>query len=330
MTDMVSGPGHRNPVTATLAGILDLFGWGGGLPPSPESERLDGRTCLVTGANSGLGKAVAIALARRGGHVLMACRSGIPEAGEDVKREARSPAVAMLPIDLADLDSVHALCDELHRRRVQLDVVVLNAGLMPAHARRTAQGFEVMFGVHFLANRLLLHRLLEDGVIAPAAERPPRIVFVSSETHRSADPIDFEHFGAFVDYGPRTGLKQYASTKLHMCTLATELSRRLNPEGETRVAVHALCPGPINSNIAREAPAIVKPLLGPVMRLFFRAPAAAAEPVVYLACAREIEGRTGLYLHMMRDKAASDQARDAENGRRLWEASAALLRPYLR
>ena len=98
---------------ALLKAIVDRFTQRKILRPVPESVRIDGKICLVTGANSGLGKAVAIDLAKRGGHVLMACRGGHPEAGEDVRRSSGSGTVEMLKVDLADLDSVHALSDEL-------------------------------------------------------------------------------------------------------------------------------------------------------------------------------------------------------------------------
>ena len=329
-----SGVGHRNAASATLTGILDLFSRKGRIAGLAPDERLEGRVCLVTGASSGLGKAVAGELARRGAHVILACRSGIPAVGEEVRRASGGGSVEMVHVDLADLRSVHDLCDDLARRGVQLDVGVLNAGLMPRRARRTTQGFEVMFGVHFLANRLLIERWLADGVIRPATEASvprPRVVFVASEAHRSAEPIDWDRFGEFVDYGLRDGMGQYASSKLHMCTFASELSRRLvDARGEATVSVHTLCPGPVASGIAREAPAALKPVLGPLMKIFFRSPEAAAEPVTYLACARSIEGMTGLYLHMMREKPMSADASCPENGARIWEHSDRLLKPHRR
>jgi NAD(P)-dependent dehydrogenase (short-subunit alcohol dehydrogenase family) len=259
----------------------------------------------------------------------MAVRSGIPEAGEEVKRRSGSDAVEMLHVDLADLRSVHALADTLRDSGRRIDVLVLNAGLMPANSHRSAQGYEVMFAVHFLANRLLVDRLLEDGVIVsgPATEGAPlpRIVFVSSESHRSAEPIDFDRFGEYVAYGIRDGMAQYGSTKLHMCTLACELSRRLNPDGNVRVAVHALCPGPVNSNITRDAPGWLKPVLDLVLGVFFQSPEKATPPVVHLACSQQLEGETGVYLHMMRRKDPSPDALDPAKGALLWEKSAKLL-----
>ena len=321
---------YKKITNAVSSAIIDRFSNAGLIAPVAPSVRIDDKTCLVTGANSGLGKAVAIDLARRGGQVLMACRGGHPEAGEDVKRLAGSARVEMLKVDLADLESVHRLCDELGRRGVRLDIAVLNAGLMPLNARPSRQGFELMFAVHFLANRVLLDRFIGDGVIAPTGrpDNAPRIVFVASETHRSAGPIDFERFGAFTDYGLKDGLKHYGLSKLHSCTLAQELSRRLNPGDEVRIAVHSLCPGPINSRIAREAPAYMKPLLSPIMGLLFAGPEKAARPVIHLCCAAETGRKTGIYLHMMREKKPSPLAMDASAGARLWEASEALVAKY--
>ena len=95
-------------------------------------------------------------------------------------------------------------------------------------------------------------------------------------------------------------------------------------QGSVRVAVHALCPGPINSAIAREAPLLLKPLLAPVMQVFFASPARAAAPVIYLCCPAAAGQRTGIYLHMMPEKELAAEARDPDTGARLWAESEAL------
>ncbi|MGB5192695.1 MAG: SDR family NAD(P)-dependent oxidoreductase [Polyangiales bacterium] len=328
---------HSNPFTAVLSGLLDQRSQEPKVGPVPPDSRLDGRTCLVTGANSGLGKGIAIRLAKRGAHVIMACRSGIPEAGEDVRIASGNENVEMIQVDLSDFDSIRAFCDELRDRKVILDVAVFNAGVVPVKARKNKHGFELMFAVNFLAKFVVLDRLLRDGVIPnevygnnSRANDPPRIIFVSSETHRSSMPIDFETFGAPIEYGVADGVKYYGLSKLHLTTYFHELSRRLNPEGSAQpdVCVHALCPGAVNSNMAREAPAWLKPILKPVMALFFQSPEKASIPADYLVCSEEMGRKTGVYMHMMRVKESSPASMDPDKGALLWSKTEALLREH--
>ena len=332
----MGGRSHDNPLSAVLSGLLDQRSREARISPVPSDVRLDGRTCLVTGANSGLGKAIAIRLAKRGAHVIMACRSGIPEAGEDVRRESGSDDVEMMEVDLSDFDSIERFCDELRNRNVTLDAAVFNAGVVPVTSRTNKHGLELMFAVNFLAKFVLLHRLLRDGVIPNAvygknsrADDPPRVIFVSSETHRSSIPIDFDHFGEPVEYGVADGVKYYGLSKLHLTTYFQELSRRLNQDGASPdVCVHALCPGAVNSNMAREAPIWLKPILKPVMALFFQSPEKASIPVDYLVVSDEMGRKTGAYMHMMRVKESSEASMDPKRGALLWSKSEELLRTH--
>lgn len=326
---------HRNPITAVLSGVLDQRSKEPKVTPVGPEVRLEGRTCLVTGANSGLGKGIAIRLASRGAQVIMACRSGIPEAGEDVRRASGNENVEMIRVDLSDFDSIDAFCDGLRDRKVTLDVAVFNAGVVPVTARTNKHGLELMFAVNFLAKFVVLDRLLRDGVIPNAAyggnsraDDPPRVIFVSSETHRSSIPIDFDAFGEPVDYGVADGVKYYGLSKLHLTTYFQELSRRLNPDGGTDVCVHALCPGAVNSNMAREAPAWLKPVLKPVMAVFFQSPEKASIPVDYLVASEEMGEKTGAYMHMMRIKEPAEAAMDPEKGALLWSKTEELLRKH--
>lgn len=295
--------------------------------PVPQRVRIDGKTCLVTGASSGLGKAAAAELARRGGNMILACRPGHAEIPDEIRRLSGSETVELMEVDLADLASVQRFCDRLAERGTRVDIALLNAGVMPRTARRTPQGYETMFAVHFLANRVLIDRWMQDGVIQPRSDggEVPRIVFVTSEQHRSASPIDFDRFGTYTDYGLKDGVRHYGASKLVQCTFATELSRRLNPGGGVEVAVHSMCPGGVATNIAREAPSLMKPVLNAVFRRLFQSPEQAIGPVIYLCCAEEAGKATGMYLHMMQRKPVSDTAADPENGSRLWAASEAMV-----
>ncbi len=295
--------------------------------PVPDDVWIDGKTCLVTGANSGLGRAAAVELARRGGSMILACRPGRDTICDEIKRESGSESVELVEVDLADLRSVHRCCDELRDRGVRIDIALLNAGLMTPTARQSPQGYDTMLAVHFLANRVMIDRWLADGVIDPSQSdsETPRIVFVSSEAHRSSADLDIERLDAFTPYGMKDAMRHYGLSKLALCTYATELSRRLNPGDGVEVAVHSLCPGGVATNIAREAPPMLKPIVDPVLRRLFRSPADAIDPVIYLCCAPEAGSCTGLYLHLMHRKQVSERASDPANGTKLWDASQVLV-----
>lgn len=327
------GAGYGGAVVATATGILDLFRRQDSLLPVGPEVRLDGKTALVTGATSGLGKAVARDLARRGARLILPARSQIPQLADELARETGNRSVEMLRADLDDLDSVVALTDELARRRETLDLVVCNAGMVSKKARRTRQGFETMLGVHYVANHVLTLRLLKSGVIPNGVfarngrqgSAIPRVVFVASETHRSADRFSLD----FQDWGLTDAIHHYGVSKLALVTYAVELSRRLQTEHGPSVAVHSLCPGPVNSKIAREVPDLFKPLLDPVMGAFFRSPEEAMDPVLFLALAPEVAGDTGWYLHLMKRKTSSPASLDPLNGQRLWEQAQARLAQWL-
>jgi NAD(P)-dependent dehydrogenase (short-subunit alcohol dehydrogenase family) len=297
---------YDGALAATIGGIADRLRQRKDVLALGEDDRLDGKTCLVTGANRGLGLAIATELGRRGAHVICACRASAPRiAGSN---EA-------LSLDLADLASVEKAVDALAGRKI--DVAILNAGIVPKEARRTRDGFDEGFQVNYLANVLLVRRLLQRGLMSPANAR---IVFVSSESHRSAPPIDWDRLGVFRPWGMQDAVAQYGVAKLLLQTFTEELARRT-----PSVAVHSLCPGAVRTDIGREAPPWVRPVLALTMRAFFKDPKLAARPVVYLAASSAIEGATGLYLHADRRREPSAQAVDAEHGRQLWERSEQML-----
>lgn len=332
-----SGVHTENPALAVLTGMVSLVSKTDTMPPLGPEYRLDGKTVLITGANVGLGRAIAEDLARRGARLLLACRSGIPEAGEQISALTGNSQIEMLRVDLSDLRSVAALTDTLAERNEKIDVLIGNAGVMPAHATPSAQGYELMYAVHVFANALLARRLLAQGVIANdvfarngrKGSDVPRIIFVASESHRSSTGLDVERLGALVPYGVTDGTKHYGDSKLALVTYARALSRALAPNGVASVGVHTLCPGPVDTQIARNAPAFIKPVLGPIMRRAFASPESAARPVTILAAAPELSGETGWYLHMLRRRELSPWALDDAHADAVYERVESILAPYL-
>ena len=232
-----------------------------------------------------------------------------------------------LLVDLSDLASIDRLVEDLARRGVRLDRLVLNAAIVPLDARSTPQGLDEMFVVNYLSSFVLVTRLLEEGVLP--RDRPeggvPRVIFVASEAHRWSEDLVLDGLDRPRDGSARRVLDWYGTYKLMLATFAWELARRLSVDGVPRVAVFALCPGAMRTNIARELPAPLRAPLGVVMRLFFQDPFVADEPVLHLACSRALEGRTALYLHRMARKEIDARAADPESGRALWAHSEAVL-----
>ena len=322
---------HTGVFQAAVTGITDRFKKENCVALPGTDVRLEGRTCLVTGANSGLGFASAVQLAERGARIIMACRSHIPEALERLKKESGSDNAEILPLDLSDKSSINSFCGRLKGRRI--DLAVMNAGTVTQKARKLLSGFDQMFFVNYLGNVILLEKLLSDGTIPnsrmggnplPEGDLRPRIIFVSSESHRDPDAIDFDNLGRFRDYGLKESIKEYGYTKLLLSTYAAELSRFLNPGARTDISVNHLCPGAVNTNIAREAPKFFQPLLKLTFLVFFRSPKKAAAPVIYLASSPEIEGEKSVYLHVLTRKKPSPVVLDPENGRKLRTRSLAL------
>jgi retinol dehydrogenase 12 len=206
-----------------------------------------GRTFLVTGGNTGIGRATAVALARAGGRVFIACRSAAAgeAAAAAIKTDSGSDAVWLLPLDLASLESVRSCAAAFLSSDEALHVLVNNAGVGGGRGV-TADGFETHFGVnhlgHFALTCLLLERLKANG---PGA----RIVNVASEAHYSAKDIDFEALRRPTR--GFTGMPEYSVSKLCNVLFTQELARRLAGTGVASYVVH---PGVVASDIWRRVP----------------------------------------------------------------------------
>lgn len=319
---------YSNAFTATLSGITDLFRKQKNVVSLSDTDRLDGKNILITGASSGLGLEAAVQLAKRGAHIWMACRSGIPEKGELVKKNSGSNDVEMVQVDLSDLDSIVAMVNKLKAASVKFDVLVDNAGMVPGKSRKTKQDLEEMFVVNYLSKYLLSRLLLEHDLFNNSDKDIPRIIFVVSESHRNPRAFDWDGFGRYREYSMGKTVEYYGYYKLLLATFANELSRKINSPDQLNFSVFALCPGPVNSNIAREAPAIFKPLLKVVFRIFFRSPEVAVQPVVYFAASSDVKGKTLDYLFLMGRKEMDEKAMDEENGQKLWLLSENLLKEH--
>jgi len=275
---------------------------------------MDGKLAVITGGNSGIGRAAAEALARQGAHVVLACRNETTaaQAAKEITA-ATGQAVDTVRLDLADLESVRAAAAEIRDRWDRLDILVNNAGLARTRRGVTKQGFETTFGVNYLGHVLLTELLLDRLRASP----PSRIVMVGAHAHHLArSGLDFGDLQSARSY--RTMLA-YGRSKLAAMYYTTELAERL---GDSGVTVNGMHPGVVNTNfaISLSSGPVSRRLLTSayaVARHLMRTPQQGADTVVWLASSPDAEGVTGGYFVDRKQAAVSGAARDRDAAQRL-------------
>jgi NAD(P)-dependent dehydrogenase (short-subunit alcohol dehydrogenase family) len=277
---------------------------------SAASGELAGHTFMVTGGNTGIGRATAAGLARRGGRVYVACRS--QEKGRravaDIVAATGNDAVVFLPLDLADLASVRRCAEEFLALGEPLHVLINNGGVAGQRGI-TKDGFELAFGVnhvgHFALTTALLDRL--------AASAPARVVTVASDAHYQARGVDFE--AARRPTASVTGMLEYAVSKLCNVLFSQELARRVQGRGITTYALH---PGLVASDIWRRVPWPIRPLI----KLRMISPEEGAKTSLYCATSGSLAAASGRFYDNSREREPSKVA-TPDLARALWEHSQA-------
>jgi NAD(P)-dependent dehydrogenase (short-subunit alcohol dehydrogenase family) len=270
---------------------------------------MEGKTVVLTGANTGIGKQTTLELARRGAHVVMACRSR--ERGEAARGEIEAETggrgrLEVREIDLGSFASIRTFTDRANADLPRIDVLVNNAGIYPQKLAKTAEGFESQFGVNYLGPFLLTRLLLEKL----KTSAPSRIVHLTSMLHTKGS-IDFESFRGEKPY--KAGVA-YNQSKLANLLFSNELARRLEGSGVTSNSVH---PGAIATDITRDVPWIARKLIG----FIFKSVEHGAKAPVLLASDPSLSGATGRYWKESEEQQPSPDALDPDLAARLWEMS---------
>ncbi len=243
---------------------------------------LEGRTVLITGANTGIGRATALALGARGATLYLACRSEAKARPVvEAIQAAGNPDVHFLPLDLGDLASVRACAEAFLAEDRPLHVLLNNAGLA-GHQGLTKDGFEITFGVNHLGPYLLTELLLEKL----RASAPARIVNVASKAHYQSDAIDWDRLREPTKTA--TGLSEYQVSKLCNVLYAKDLARRLEGSGVTTYSLH---PGVIASDVWRKIPWPFRPLI----TAFMKSNEEGAKTSIHCATSDRVAGESGLY-----------------------------------
>jgi len=253
------------------------------------SATMEGRVCVVTGANSGVGFETAKRLARGGAHVVMVCRSetrGLP-AKQEVERVAKGP-VDLVCADLSVMGEVKKLGEVLLARYPQIHVLINNAGLHSTTRSVTADGYETTFAVNHLST-FLLTMLLVDRMKASA---PARIINVSSQGHRFGG-LDLNDLN--WDKRRYRGLKAYGASKTANLFFTWELAEKLRGSNVTVNAVH---PGEVKTQIGRDNGPLWKAFNEHVVGRILKDASLSGEALYYHAASPELAHVTGRFFNM--------------------------------
>jgi len=276
---------------------------------------MENKIILITGANSGIGKATATALAEMGAHVVMLSRD--PAKGERARQEvirvSKNNQVDLMQCDLASMASIRRFAGEFIARYHHLDVLINNAGIFTETRKETEDGFEYQIGVNHLGHFLLTHLLLD----LLKKSSPSRIINVSSGAHYGGK-IDLNDLQLRNKY---SGWKAYAQSKLANILFTYELAHRLTGTG---ITVNCLHPGFVNTRFAFNRESEKPNWMMKLMKPFTIQPTEGAETSVYLAASPEVEGVTGKYFTKRKEKASSRASYDLVVAEKLWNISAVL------
>lgn len=270
---------------------------------------MNGKTVVLTGANTGIGKQTTLELAKQGARVVMACRD--VARGESARAEILEATdgrgeLEVRELDLASLESVRSFAAKANADLARIDVLINNAGIFPQKGWKTVDGFEAQFGVNYLGPFLLTNLLLDKL----KASAPSRIVHLTSMLHTKGS-LDFESFRGDKPYKASVA---YNQSKLANLVFSNELARRLEGTGVTSNAVH---PGAISTEITRDLPWIARKLVG----FIFKGVEFGAKGPVLVATDPALVDASGRYWKETTEKTPSEEARDPAVGRRLWDES---------
>src|SRR5213078_2712656 len=281
------------------------------------NSSMQGKICMVTGANSGIGKATALELAQMGATVVMVCRDGArgEQARSEITTTSGNNAVDLLQADLSSQQSIRQLVEDFQHHYTHLHVLINNAGAaFPGRRRETVDGVEMTFAVNYLAPFLLTNLLLD----VLKASAPARIVNVSSNSHK-AGYIQMDDLQEEKRY---RSMQVYGQSKLAVVLFTYELARRLQGTGVTANCLH---PGFVATHFGQRDVGPAFRLLVKLIGRFGTSPQKGAKTSLYLASSPKVEGVTGNYFVKSIPKRSASISYDESLQRQLWEQSAKLV-----
>lgn len=272
---------------------------------------MNGKVCLVTGATDGIGKVSARVLAELGAKVIIVGRN--PEKSAIVLAELRSISgnenIDLLMADLAVMQEVRDLAEQVISRYDRIDVLLNNAGGYFTKQEKTSDGLEMTFALNHMSYFLLTNKLME--LLKYSA--PARIVNVSSDAHYGVD-IEFENLNGEKEY---KAWKAYQKSKLANVLFTYELLKKV----PGNITVNCLHPGFVATNFGHNNGGFFGPVLKIAQRISAIDPEEGAKTSIFLCSAPEIKGFSGKYFYKCQPKTSSQESRNMDTGKRLWQIS---------
>lgn len=274
---------------------------------------LNNKLCIVTGANSGIGKETVRAFAVQGAYVIMICRNEqrATHAQQELINNTGHTGIEVMLADLAIQHDVREVARQISEKFEKVDILVNNAGTIPGKREETIDGIEQTLATNHLAPFLLTNLLLGNLKKSPEA----RVINVSSEAHRSgADAFDINNLQLKENYSP---YKVYGVSKLCNIMFTYELAKRYE---ETSIITNSLHPGVVRTQLAEEAGWVTK-LLYFIGKPFMRSPKSGAQTSIYLATSEEVKSISGKYFKNKQITDPTPIAFDDELTKKLWDKS---------
>ena len=272
---------------------------------------MNGKVCLVTGANGAIGKATATALAQRGATIVLACRD--KERGEITKAEiiaaTSNPSIELIFVDLSLQESIRRMAKDFSEKYDRLDVLINIAAVYKSQRVSTPDGLEMMFATNHIGPFLLTNLLLDKL----KSSAPARVLVVTAP---STTPLDFDNLQGEKQF---RSLQAFGVSKMCNLLFTYELARKLAGTGVTVNAVH---PGLVISNLMKEAPLVMRW----ITRLASSRPEKAAESLAYLASSPEMASISGKFFKGRKVIESNQYSYNQGVQDRLWDISVALER----
>jgi NAD(P)-dependent dehydrogenase (short-subunit alcohol dehydrogenase family) len=279
---------------------------------------MNGKTVVITGGNAGIGKATAIALAKKGTSIVITSRSEekAKAAVDEIKKSSGNDQIDYVQVDLISQQSVRKAAEEIKAKCPKIDVLINNAGCYLSELVLSPEGYEGQFATNHLGHFLLTNLLIDNLKAADKA----RIVNLSSIGHKSTRELDLDDIN--YDKTEYSGWKSYSRSKFCNILFTKELARVLEGTGITANAVH---PGGVRTEIAEKNANWYTKLGWIVMKPFMITVEDGAKTSIHLASSLEVEEETGGYWVKCKKYYSNRPSQDPELAKALWKKSEELV-----